>query len=637
MIENSMDVAGQNNIEVNLCNKVDIAKSLSRVVSTSFGPSCLSTMLTTSTGAVLVTSQGIAILKSLQIAHPLARVIVDAVVTHHSSVGDGTKMLLLLLEHSLQAVQEIVDKQASCHLGTMNIQQQMNNYLSNKIALALGKFSNTILSDLFTEVQQRADMLDADCCRNVLRDRMFSVLVTTISSHFSSAISQYFATLLMDSLITKTEVQNLESTRQTIGFILDNFEFMHVKSPGQSYKESSTLNGFLLQRNFSFHSDNLSKMEMKCILLKCPIEGVLSNDNATVRLKSDDTLKIALSLKLKNAKLFLQTLSSRGVTLIVSTEKVPDYVLSLCRTFDISVICCVDEDDIEFLEKLSGKFVIHNTWDVVDDSVVINLSECRRVSVGSRVCVQLGIEKGLSKQLILCAPTDSMCHQLGDIVYKAFKSLFMCFQKIHISQSSNNVIYLADKKQKVSSVDISAPSMDSLTNKSSDNNSSLDDRTMMSHEIPLDDGVTCVMSSEISLDDDTLDTLKFITFPGGGYFEYMLAELLDQRMKICPNQEMAWCCQILTKSLTAIPFALHKNLSQNAGARSFLEKDLHIRAALKNNCPTGFNSGGCVCNPAKENILEPPFAKMAVVTSVIQLLQQLLKIDGIVGVKTVKT
>ena len=602
-------------------------------------------------GAVLGTSQGMVILRSLPVSHPVCRVVVRGAVTHQRAVGDGVKTLLLLLEHSLHAIQDIIDRRTTTpHQPTCTLQQG-NNHFCNKIASALETFSNTILSELFTEVEHRAEVLDGDHCQGVLKDKMFAVLLTTISTHLSSSISEFFASLLIDSLILETELQDLESTKEKLEFILTNFELLHVKSLGWSYKESSTVRGFLLERDFLFLSDHHSEVKMKCVLLKCPIEGVLSDDNTTLTLKSEDTLKSAIALHEKKAKLFLQTLRSHKVTLIISTEKMPDYILSLCRTFDISVICCVDTDDIQFLERVSGKCVVHNTWDVVDDRVIISLAKCCRLCVGSRVYVQLALEKVLPKSLILCAPTEGMCHQLADIVYKGFKSVLVCFQNMSISHSGGVT-------------DTSVKTVNPFCSKMLllDNSSALDDSTVARRGVSLDDDDSCIMSREVLLDDKNTctmsdgilmnnsdgvkkfhnivrhseDTLKFVTFPGGGYFEYVLAQLLEQKMKVSYSDEIIWCCQILAKSLTSVPYALHKNLFHNANARSFLMKDAEVRCALKNNCVAGFNSRGYVCDPVKENILEPPFAKMAIVNNVIQLLVQLLKIDGIVSAKTVQ-
>ena len=73
-----------------LVNNTTAARVISQAVEGTIGPKGLDTMMVDSFGDVVITNDGLTILKLMEFNHPAARMIVKAARAQHEEVGDGT-------------------------------------------------------------------------------------------------------------------------------------------------------------------------------------------------------------------------------------------------------------------------------------------------------------------------------------------------------------------------------------------------------------------------------------------------------------------------------------------------------------------------------------------------------------------
>ncbi|CAL1542020.1 unnamed protein product, partial [Lymnaea stagnalis] len=124
---------------------------------------------------------------------------------------------------------------------------------------------------------------------------------------------------------------------------------------------------------------------------------------------------------------------------------------------------------------------------------------------------------------------------------------------------------------------------------------------------------------------------------GGGYFEYLLSYHLScytsQSLRSPPQRK--YCCSILVKMLNAVPQTLHQNCSINQSvlASNYLTAYTSVKENLANHSVVGFRSEGKVCNLLANGVIEVLSIKIAAVYEVVALVEKLLRLNSIVGVK----
>ncbi|KAH8604973.1 putative TCP 1 cpn60 chaperonin family [Trypanosoma vivax] len=87
---------------------VTATAAVANVVKSSLGPVGLDKMLVDDVGDVCVTNDGATILKSLDVEHPAARLLVDLAQLQDKEVGDGTTSVVILAAELLKRAQELI-------------------------------------------------------------------------------------------------------------------------------------------------------------------------------------------------------------------------------------------------------------------------------------------------------------------------------------------------------------------------------------------------------------------------------------------------------------------------------------------------------------------------------------------------
>src|SRR3989338_3581827 len=71
-------------------NNIAAAKAVGQAVRTTLGPKGMDKMIVDAAGDVIVTNDGVTILREMQIEHPAARMVVEVAKNQEEAVGDGT-------------------------------------------------------------------------------------------------------------------------------------------------------------------------------------------------------------------------------------------------------------------------------------------------------------------------------------------------------------------------------------------------------------------------------------------------------------------------------------------------------------------------------------------------------------------
>jgi Chaperonin GroEL (HSP60 family) len=71
-------------------NNITAARAISDAVRSSLGPRGMDKMLVDTMGDVVITNDGVTILKEMDVQHPAAKMLVEVAKTQDAEVGDGT-------------------------------------------------------------------------------------------------------------------------------------------------------------------------------------------------------------------------------------------------------------------------------------------------------------------------------------------------------------------------------------------------------------------------------------------------------------------------------------------------------------------------------------------------------------------
>jgi len=92
-------------------NNIAAAKAVAQAVRTTLGPKGMDKMIVDAIGEVIVTNDGVTILKEMQIEHPAAKMVVEIAKTQEDTVGDGTTTAVVLAGELLKKAEDLLDQE----------------------------------------------------------------------------------------------------------------------------------------------------------------------------------------------------------------------------------------------------------------------------------------------------------------------------------------------------------------------------------------------------------------------------------------------------------------------------------------------------------------------------------------------
>ncbi len=85
-------------------------KVLAETVRTTLGPKGMDKMLVDGLGDIVVTNDGVTILKEMDIEHPAAKMLVEVAKTQEDEVGDGTTTAVIIAGELLKKAEGLLDQ-----------------------------------------------------------------------------------------------------------------------------------------------------------------------------------------------------------------------------------------------------------------------------------------------------------------------------------------------------------------------------------------------------------------------------------------------------------------------------------------------------------------------------------------------
>ena len=91
-------------------SNIAAAKAVASAVRTTLGPKGMDKMLVDTIGDVVITNDGVTILKEMDIEHPAAKMMVEVAKTQDDEVGDGTTTAVVVAGELLKRAEDLLDQ-----------------------------------------------------------------------------------------------------------------------------------------------------------------------------------------------------------------------------------------------------------------------------------------------------------------------------------------------------------------------------------------------------------------------------------------------------------------------------------------------------------------------------------------------
>ena len=320
-----------------LNNNIAAAKAIADAVRSTLGPRGLDKMLVDSMGDVVVTNDGVTILKEMDVEHPAAKMLVEVAKTQDQEAGDGTTTAVVLAGELLKRAESLIEQ---------NIHPTI---ISSGYRLASQK-ALEVLDSIATPVK----IEDHESLRKVAHTAMASKSVS-------------FNRDLLADISVKAVVAVAEKTDKGHYVDLDNIQL--IKKQGGQISDTQLIEGVIVDKE-KVHTGMPTRVnEPKVALLDAALEIKKTEIDAKIEINDPTQLGAFLQEEENMLKRMVETVKKSGATAVFCQKGIDDLAQHYLAKEGIYAVRRVKKSDMEKLAKATGANIISKVSELTKDDI----------------------------------------------------------------------------------------------------------------------------------------------------------------------------------------------------------------------------------------------------------------------------
>jgi thermosome len=305
------------------------AKAVAGAVRTTLGPKGMDKMLVDTLGDVVITNDGVTILKEMDIEHPAAKMMVEIAKTQDTEVGDGTTTAVVLAGELLKQAEGLLD-------------QEIHPTVIAAGYRAAADKSMEILKAIAVNVSAKDEEL------------LKKIAITAMTGKGSGTARDELANLA---------VQAVKSVVDEDGSVdIDNITV--EKKVGGGITDSQIVRGVVIDKD-RLHPNMPKKVtDAKIALLNAAIEIEKTEVDAKIEITSPDQLQAFLDQEETMLKDMVDSIVATGANVVFCQKGIDDLAQHFLAKAGIYTIRRVKKSDMEKLARATGGRIVTSIHDL---------------------------------------------------------------------------------------------------------------------------------------------------------------------------------------------------------------------------------------------------------------------------------
>src|SRR5467141_4707663 len=308
-------------------NNIAAAKAVADAVRSTLGPRGMDKMLVDSLGDVVITNDGVTILKEIDIEHPAAKMLVEVAKTQDEEAGDGTTTAVILAGELLKRAEDLVEQNIHPTVIASGYRQA-----SEKAREALEKVSTKIsIKDL---------------------DTLKKVSMTAMSSKSASGHKEHLADISVKAVTTVAE------QRADNSYFVDDDNIQIVKKQGGSIADTQLVDGIIVDKERVHQGMPSEIKDAKIALIDAALEVKKTEIDAKIEITDPTQLQAFLNEEEAMLKRMVDTVRKSGATVVFCQKGIDDLAQHYLSKEGLYAVRRVKKSDVEKLAKATGGKVV---------------------------------------------------------------------------------------------------------------------------------------------------------------------------------------------------------------------------------------------------------------------------------------
>ena len=332
-------------------NNILAGKVLAETVRTTLGPKGMDKMLVDGLGDIVVTNDGVTILKEMDIEHPAAKMLVEVAKTQEDEVGDGTTTAVIIAGELLKKSESLLDQD----------------------------IHPTIIAMGYRQAAEKAqEILDDIAIDSVDEETLIKVAMTAMTGKGTEAAREPLSKLIVDAVQKVAEDGAVDT---------DNIKI--EKKDGAVVEDSTLVEGVIVDKERVHPGMPSEVKDAKIALVNSPLEVKETEVDAEIRITDPAQMQAFIEQEEKMVKDMVDKVAESGANVLFAQKGIDDLAQHYLSKAGILAVRRVKKSDIEKLARATGANVVTNLEDLTaDDLGEAGIVEERKVSGEEMIFVE---------------------------------------------------------------------------------------------------------------------------------------------------------------------------------------------------------------------------------------------------------
>ena len=318
-------------------NNIAAAKAIADAVRSTLGPRGMDKMLVDSMGDVVITNDGVTILKEIDVEHPAAKMLVEVAKTQDEECGDGTTTAVVLAGELLKKAEELIEQ---------NIHP-------------------TIISGGYRMAAEKACKVLDEISEKVRRDDLDALRKIASTSMISKSISAY------REMLADVSVRAVNAIVEEVDgkVVADTENIQIIKKQGGSVGDTELIQGIIVDKE-RVHTGMPTRVRgAKIALVNSALEVKKTEFDAKIQISDPSQLQAFLNEEENLLKRFVESVKSTGANVMFCQKGIDDLAQHYLAKEGIYSVRRVKESDMEKLAKATGAKVVTKIKELSKDDL----------------------------------------------------------------------------------------------------------------------------------------------------------------------------------------------------------------------------------------------------------------------------
>lgn len=319
---------------------IQAAKAVADIIRTTLGPRSMLKMLLDATGGIVLTNDGNAILREVDVSHPAAKSMIELSRTQDEEVGDGTTSVIILAGEMLHAAEPFL---------TQDIHPTV-------IVRAYMKALDDAV-DMLKEIAFPIDVSN--------RDQMLNIVNSCIGTKFTNRFGPLMAELALDAVLTVAK-ELPDGSKE-----IDVKKYAKVeKIPGGTIEDCRVLKGVMFNKDVVAPGRMRRRIENpRIMLLDCPLEYKKGENQTNVELMKEEDWATLLKMEEDWIQGVCSTIASFKPDVVITEKGLSDLCTHFLAKAGISAIRRLRKTDNNRIARATGATIVHRVEELKESHI----------------------------------------------------------------------------------------------------------------------------------------------------------------------------------------------------------------------------------------------------------------------------